>query len=43
MVKYLVDKGANIHADYDYALRLASFYGHLKVVDYLTERISSCQ
>ena len=38
IVKYLVGKGANIHADDDEALRLASHYGHLEVVKYLVEK-----
>ena len=37
-VKYLIDKGADIHADYDHALRLATYYGHLEVVKYLVKK-----
>ncbi len=36
--KIFVEKGANIHADDDYALRLAAESGHLKVVQFLVER-----
>ena len=35
VIKQLVDEGADIHADNDAALRLASYYGHLDVVKYL--------
>ena len=38
VVKYLVEKGADIHAANDYALRYASFNGHLDVVKYLVEK-----
>ena len=37
VVVYLVEHGANIHADNDYAIRLASENGHLEVVRYLVE------
>jgi len=37
VVKFLVDKGANIHACDDFALHWASANGQLEVVDYLTE------
>ena len=36
--KYLVEHGANIHADEDLALRRASKNGHLEVVKYLVEQ-----
>jgi len=35
MVKYLIEKGADIHADEDYALRSASKKGNLRIVKYL--------
>ena len=35
IVKYLVEQGADIHADDDYALRYAVTYDHLEIVDYL--------
>ena len=35
--KYLVENGADIHADYDYALRWSASNGHLDVVKYLIE------
>ncbi len=35
--EYLVEKGANIHADDDYALRYSARYGHFQVVKYLVE------
>ena len=37
IVKFLVENRANIHADDDDALRLASGVGHLEVVKYLVE------
>ena len=37
IVKYLVENGADIHAENDYALIWASNYGHLEVVKYLVE------
>ena len=37
-VKYLIEMGADVHADDDYALRWAAEYGHLDVVRYLIER-----
>ncbi len=37
VVKYLVEKGADIHFINDYALRYASLNGHLPVVKYLVE------
>jgi ankyrin repeat protein len=37
IVKYLVEHGANIHADNDYALRYAARNGHLEVVTCLVE------
>ena len=36
-MKYLVEKGADIHFVHDEALRNASFYGHFDVVKYLIE------
>ncbi|AYV85715.1 MAG: ankyrin repeat protein [Satyrvirus sp.] len=38
MVRYLVEKGANIHACDDCALRLAARNGHLQVVQFLVEK-----
>ena len=38
VVKYLVENGADIHAEKDYALRLAAYNGHLDVVKYLVEK-----
>ena len=35
--KELVEQGANIHADNDYAIRLASCNGHLEIVKFLVE------
>jgi len=35
VVKYLVEKGADVHADDDGALRWAAESGHLDVVKYL--------
>jgi len=35
VVEFLVGKGANIHADNDYALRWASRNDHLEVVKFL--------
>jgi ankyrin repeat protein len=37
IVEYLVENGADIHAENDVALRGAAFYGNLEVVKYLTE------
>ena len=37
-VKYLVDHGAGIHADNEYALRWSASRGHLGVVKYLVEQ-----
>ena len=34
-VKELIEQGANIHADNDYALRWASYRGHLDIAKYL--------
>jgi len=34
----LVEQGADLHAQNDYALRLAAENGHLKVVKYLLEQ-----
>ena len=38
IVKYLIENGANIHAENDYALRWASNEGHLEVVKYLIKK-----
>ena len=38
IIKYLVEKGADIHFNNDYALRLASSYGKLDVIKYLVEQ-----
>jgi len=38
VVKLLVEKGADIHADNDNALRWASKNGHLEVVEFLVEK-----
>ena len=37
IVKYLVERGANIRVDDDSSLRYASYNGHLDVVKYLVE------
>ena len=37
-VKYLVEKGADIHAESEYALRMSARYGRLNVVKYLVEK-----
>ena len=37
-VKYLLEKGVNIHFDYDDVLRYSAENGHLDVVKYLVER-----
>jgi ankyrin repeat protein len=37
VVKFLVEKGANIHADNNLALRCASKYGHLEIVKFLVK------
>ena len=36
--KYLIEKGANVHADNDYALRRSAKNGHLDVIKYLIEK-----
>jgi ankyrin repeat protein len=36
-VKHLIEQGADIHADNDWALRLSAANGHLEVVKYLVE------
>ena len=41
IIKYLVEQGADIHADNDYALRLASSYGKLEIIKYLVEKGSN--
>jgi ankyrin repeat protein len=38
VVRYLVEKGANVHADNDYALRWSAQNGHLDVVRCLVEK-----
>ncbi len=38
VVKYLVEHGADVHAEDDAALELASMNGYLKIVEYLTEK-----
>ena len=35
VVKFLVEKRANIQADNNYAVKCASMYGHLEVVKFL--------
>jgi len=37
VVRYLAEKGSDIHARDDQALRWASKYGHLSIVEYLVE------
>lgn len=37
-VKYLVEKGVDIHDGKDYAFRICSRYGHLEIVKYLLEK-----
>jgi ankyrin repeat protein len=37
-VKSLIEKGADIHANEDYALQVASEFGHLEVVKFLAEK-----
>jgi len=37
IVKYLVEHGADIHFDYEYALRYASLQGNLNIVKYLVK------
>ncbi len=36
VVRYLTEKGADIHANYEYAIRVASKNKHLDIVKYLT-------
>ncbi|PVV05208.1 hypothetical protein BB560_000279 [Smittium megazygosporum] len=43
MVKYLIEKDANIHSDNDYALRWASAKGHLDIVKLLIEKGANIQ
>ena len=38
VVKFLVDKGANVSADNDYALRWSANGGHLEVVKFLVSQ-----
>ena len=38
LVKYLVENGANIHDEDDFAFLMACGYGHLKTVKYLNEQ-----
>ena len=42
-IKFLVENGANIHADDDFALRWSSENGHLEVVKYLVENGADIQ
>ena len=42
MVKYLIENGADIHAQNDEALKLASRYCHIDVVKFLRSYISIC-
>ena len=37
MVKYLVSKGADVRARFDFALQCTAFNGHLDIVKYLVE------
>ena len=37
VMKFLVESGADVHADGDYAIRWASCFGHLDVVKFLVE------
>jgi len=37
LIKKLIHDGVDIHVDDDYALRFASYNGHLSVVKYLVE------
>ena len=39
LIKDLISKGADIHAQDDEALRWASKHGHLEIVNYLEGRI----
>jgi ankyrin repeat protein len=36
-VKYALDQGSDVHADYDYALRWASKYGYTETVKLLVD------
>ena len=38
IVEFLVQNGANIHADNEKALKWASYYGHLDIVKFLIEK-----
>jgi len=38
VVQYLVERGSDIHAEGDAALRFASANGHLSIVQYLIEK-----
>lgn len=38
IVKYLIDKGANVHIDDQFPLLSAIFYGHLDIVKFLVQR-----
>lgn len=38
IVNYLVENGADIHADNEYALRESASGGHLRVVEYLAQK-----
>ena len=35
VIKKLIEQGANVHADNDWAIRYAAYYGHLEMVKYL--------
>jgi ankyrin repeat protein len=37
-VKYLIEQGANIHANNDWALRWSARYGQLEIIKYLVEQ-----
>ena len=38
IVKYLIDKGADIHADDDFALRESATRGNFEIVKYLVDK-----
>lgn len=42
VIERLIQEGANVHADCDYALRWASQNGHHEVVKLLEDHISKC-
>jgi hypothetical protein len=41
LVKYSLEKGANIHTYDDAALRYASYYGYYEVIKYLVEQMNN--